>query len=480
MMTTPRRLLALASLMLLASCASNGGPAEPPAAGPGQVGLWVTTGVRAQLLQRAPDLPYSGAAQEGEVVVDPATRYQEMVGFGASLTDASAWLLMNKLTPQARSELLRELYAADGANFAFLRLTIGASDFSRTHYSFDDMPAGQTDPQLTRFSIDPNRADVLPVLKEALALNPQIKVMASPWSAPGWMKTTDSMIKGSLKPEFYDAFARYLVRYVDAYAAEGVPLWGLTVQNEPHYEPPDYPGMRVEPPARARLIGDHVGPLLAQTHPGLRILDWDHNWDEPDSPLTVLADPQAARYVSGVAWHCYAGNVAAQSQVHDAFPSKEVYFTECSGGEWYPAWADVLTSTARSLVVGSVRNWARGVLLWNIALDENHGPHLGGCPTCRGVVTIDSRSGAVTRNAEYYALSHASRFVRQGAQRVASGGGPLGEASVTFRNPDGTLVLVAVNSGADPQPLAVREGAHRFHTTLPARSVATLVWKEAP
>ncbi|MCG2586763.1 glycoside hydrolase family 30 beta sandwich domain-containing protein [Massilia sp. TS11] len=468
----------IAALALLAGCAASTNVPPPAASSPPTVAAWVTSGDRSQLLAPAA----AGSPSPGTVplVITPATRYQEMIGFGAALTDASAWLMTNRLTPAAREALLRDLFGPDGANFRFTRLTIGASDFSRQHYSYDDMPAGASDPTLSRFSIDANRADVLPVMKQALAIQPGLTVMASPWSAPGWMKTSDSLIKGSLKPEHYDSFARYLVRYLDAFAAEGVPISAITVQNEPHFEPQDYPGMRINAPDRARLIGEHIGPLLAARSPAVRIYDWDHNWNEPESPLTVLADARAARYVTGVAWHCYAGAVEAQARVRDAYPDKEVLFTECSGGEWAPDWADALLWNTRQLVVGASRNWARGVLMWNLALDEKYGPHLGGCGDCRGVVTINSSSGAVTRNAEYYALAHASRFLQAGARRVASSGGPFEQASVAFRNPDGSLVLVVVNVDSRAQALAVREGGRDFGFTVPARSVATLRWQEAP
>jgi glucosylceramidase len=401
--------------------------------------------------------------------------YQEMVGFGAAITDASASLI-NGLPPERREALLRDLFDADsgaGIGLSFTRLTIGASDFSPRHYSFDDMPPGQRDPTLARFSIEPDRADRLPVVRRALAINPQLKIVASPWSAPGWMKTSGSLIGGSLRPDAFGPFAEYLRRYVDAYAALGVPIYALTVQNEPHFEPKDYPGMRLEPPARARFIGEYLGPLLARERIRTLILDWDHNWDEPQSPLRVLADSVARRYVAGVAWHCYGGDVSAQTKVHDAYPAVDTYFTECSGGEWAPSFADNLVWNVRTLIIGATRNWARGVLLWNLALDEHHGPHRGGCGDCRGVVTIDSRSGAVTRNVEYYALAHASRFVRPGARRISSSSGVAGLESVAFRNRDNSRVLIVVNTAAEARRFVVLWDGRTLVYALPAGAVAT-------
>jgi glucosylceramidase len=453
------------------------------AAAPAQVEAWITTGDQSKLLARGKDAAF-GAARRAKVVieVDPATRYQEMAGFGAAITDASAYLIQNRLDAPRRAALMQELFGREsgGIGLSFTRLTIGASDFSSDHYSFDDMPPGQADPDLTHFSIEPNRAAVLPTVKAALAINPQLRVMASPWSAPGWMKTTDSLIQGSLKPEAFAPFAQYLSRYVSAYKAEGVPIFALTLQNEPHFEPGDYPGMRVEPAQRAAFIGSHLGPVLEQQNPGTQIFDWDHNWDQPDSPRAVLADPAAAKYVSAVAWHCYAGDVKVQAQVHDAYPGKDTWFTECSGGQWSTRFAHNLQYFTRTLIIGTTRGWARGVSLWNLALDEHYGPHKGGCGDCRGVVTIDSKTGAVTRNVEYYALAHASRFVRPGARRIASTSGRGGLDTVAFRNTDGAIALLVANPASRPRAFSVRVGGSSFGYTLPAGSVATFTWQDAP
>jgi len=456
------------------------GAAASPSMAQGQavVQAWVTTGDQAKLMARGPDARFGRGRLASTVIdVDPDTRFQEMQGFGASITDASAYLIQQRMNPAQREGLLRELFGRNpGLGMSFTRLTIGASDFSQSHYSFNDMPRGESDPELTRFSIDPHRASVLPTVQRALAINPQLKVMASPWSAPGWMKTSDSLVKGALKPEAYDAFARYLGRYVGAMRQEGVPIFALTLQNEPHFEPDDYPGMRVDPASRAAFIGGHLGPLLARDYPGTTLFDWDHNWDEPDSPAAVLKDPAAARYVSGVAWHCYAGNVAVQAQVHAQFPGKDTWFTECSGGRWAQDWAKNLMFFTRTLLIDTTRGWARGVLLWNLALDENDGPHLGGCKDCRGVVTIDSRTGEVTRNVEYYALAHASRFVLPGAHRIGSSEASGELSNVAFRNRDGSLALVVANGAQAPQTFSVRTAGRSFRYTLPGLSVATFAW----
>ncbi len=475
MMSTPasvRRAGWLAGLVLALAHAAQAAP-------PVQAEAWLTTGDRTRLLAPQRGLAFGEPGRAPlAITVDPSRRYQAMTGFGATITDASAWLIRHRMSPGQRDALMAELFGRGegGVGFDFVRLTIGASDFSRTHYSLDDMPPGQSDPGLARFSIEPQRAELLPVVQQALRVNPGLQIMASPWSAPGWMKTTDSLIQGRLRTDRHADFARYLVRYVESYRDEGVPIFALTVQNEPHFEPKDYPGMRLESAERAAFIGRHLGPLLAERGLRTQIIEWDHNWSDPAAPMAVLADPVAQRYVSGVGWHCYEGHVQVQAAVHDAFPDKDTWFTECSGGEWAPRWPETLPWMVRHIVIGATRGWARGVLMWNLALDENHGPHLGGCNDCRGVVTIDSRTGEVTRNLEYYALAHASKFVRPGARRIDSTAaiGPL--ESVAFQNTDGSVALLVLNGGAEAQRFGVRWQGRELDYALPPRSVVTLVW----
>jgi glucosylceramidase len=392
------------------------------------------------------------------------------------MTDASALLLSN-LPDDKRKALMAELFGRreNGLGLSFTRLTVGASDFSTSDYSYDDTPGNVPDPELRYFSIDPATKYVLPRTREALAINPDLLVMISPWSAPAWMKTTRSLIQGQLVPQYYPAFAKYLARTVEAFAREGVPVSMITIQNEPDFEPDSYPGMRVNSPDRAVIIGRYVGPEFRSRGLKTEILDYDHNWDNPEMPLTVLNDPLARQYVSGVAWHCYEGDVPAQSPVHDAYPEKDAWLTECSGGEWQPKYSEVLGWMTEKLIIGASNNWSRGTLLWNLALDPAHGPHTGGCADCRGVVTIDPATGAITRNVEYYVLGHASRFVLPGAFRVAvtSQGGEAEAAA--FLNPDGSRVAILYRkSGEGSLTLALDK--ERYTVALPKGSVATLRW----
>ncbi len=471
MFATQRALTCLA-LALSASFASAAPLAQ----------TWLTTADQKALLTPGAPIQFeAGAPLPVHIEVDPAQRFQSMVGYGAAITEASAWLIHHEMKPEQREVLMNDLFGhgPSGIGLEFTRLTIGASDFSRQHYSLDDVPAGQKDMALKQFSLAPEKADVVPVVKQALAINPQLQVMASPWSAPAWMKTNGNAYKGHLKPEMYGVFSQYMLRYVQAMKAEGVNIFALTLQNEPHFEPDNYPGMRMDPPERAKVIGEHLGPLLKAKAPGVQIMEWDHNWDQPESPLAVLQDAKARAYVSSVAWHCYAGEPSVQTKVHEAYPDKDVWMTECSGGNWMGEWTKAWPWMMKNLVIGGPRNGARGVLLWNLALDENHNPHKGGCTDCRGVVTIDSKTGAVTRNMEYYALGHASRFVRQGAKRIASTSDVGGLDTVAFQNPDSSVVLVVSNGSEATRQFSVGYQGKELRYELPSLGVVTFTWPGA-
>ncbi|ADV65898.1 carbohydrate-binding protein [Deinococcus maricopensis] len=484
--TSRRAAAPLTLALLLAACT----PAPPPTAptapttpAASAVHVLMTTGDAHKRLSAEPDLAFArdGGELFPTITVDAGRTYQRMEGVGAALTESSAWLIQHKLSAAGRDALLHDLFDAQrGAGFDYVRLPMGASDFARSHYTYDDVPAGSSDATLAHFSVDHDRADVLPVAVAARTINPNLQFMASPWSAPAWMKTSGSLIGGQLKPEAYSVYAQYFRKFVDAYRDAGVPISAVTVQNEPHHEPGDYPGMRMEPDAQAAFIGAHLAPALKGS--GTKILAWDHNWDEWDYPLKVLADKAAYAAVDGTGFHCYGGDVSAQSQVHDTYPGKDVYFTECSGGAWADNYADNLRWNTRTLLIGATRNWAKTVLLWNLALDETHGPHTGGCGDCRGVVTINGADGTVQHNVEYDVLGQYGKAVRPGAVRIDSStyntdAGAL--QSVAFRNPDGRKALIVLNDTDAPTTFKVKEAGASFYATLPAASVATYTWTGA-
>ena len=468
-----RRSLAIVlAALMVASCTSISLPSPTPAE------MWVTTADQAHELAPQPVQQPIGLARGDEAIaINSSKHFQKMHGYGAAMTDASAEVL-SALPEDKRRALMRELFSrADGGlGLSFTRLTVGASDFSSSDYSYDDTPGNAPDPALRYFSIEPAKKYVLPRMREALAINPDLLVMISPWSAPAWMKTTRSLIKGHLIPQYYPAFANYLARTVEGFGREGVPVSMLTIQNEPNFEPDNYPGERVDPAERAEIIGRFVGPTFKSMGLTTKILDWDHNWDHPEMPLAVLKDPVARRYISGIAWHCYEGDVSAQGPVHDAYPDKDAWDTECSGGGWSPKFSGVLGWMTDQLIIGAANNWSRGTLLWNLALDPDHGPHTGGCSDCRGVVTIDPRTGTITRNVEYYVLGHASRFVLPGAYRVLSAVKPgEGVEAAGFLNPDGSRVAILYRKSGDG-PVALSIDGERYSVTLPKGAVATLRW----
>jgi glucosylceramidase len=451
-------------------------PGEP---GSGRVRMWLTTPDQRVLLAEQAPLAMTDdlSVTVHTIDVDERQRFQQMIGFGAAITGSSAWLINRNLSPGRRAELMRALFDAErGIGLSFMRLTIGASDFSRGDFTYDDLPPGHTDYLLEHFSLAPDTADVIPTVRQALAANPELRFVASPWTAPAWMKTNERLAGGSLKETAHAAYAAYLHEYVRGYAAAGIAIHALTLQNEPEHGA-SYPSMLMSPYEQAKLIGGHLGPLFTRTGTSTHILVWDHNWDNTAFPLAVLADTSAAPYVSGTAFHCYAGDVASQTIVHDAFPDKDIYFTECSGGDWASDFAQNLAWNLRNLVIGAPRNWSRSVVLWNLALDPASGPTNGGCSNCRGVVTIDPATQRVSYNVEYYALGHISKFVHPGACRIASTS--LTSTilpHVAFRNGDGSTVLIVLNDGRESVTFKVRTDSRAFAGTLQGGAVATLLW----
>jgi glucosylceramidase len=492
--------MAVSSLVVLPAASAAAGPDAPP-----PVSVWVTTANdRTMQLDRQPSVQFGTVASTHQtIVVDPETTYQTVDGFGASLTDSSAAVLFS-LPQEQRNAVMRSLFdPKEGIGVSVLRQPIGSSDFTAEdeHYTYDDVAPGRTDFLLRRFSIAHDEAQILPLLRQAKQLNPNLKIIASPWSMPAWMKTGDSLIGGQLKDRFiyYLAYAAYLVKFVAAYRDAGVPIDYLTVQNEPQNRTPDgYPGTDMPVAQQAKLI-TVLGPLLRLTSPRTTILGYDHNWAmhpndiantppgrEPETDYAGdLLSSAAARWIAGTAFHCYFGDASAQTALHERFPDKGIWFTECSGSHG-PAdppakfYQETLEWHARNIMIGVTRNWSKTAINWNTALDERGGPHLGGCDTCTGLVTVND-DGTVTTNAEYYTIGHLSKFVRPGAVRIASTSfgttGWNGQIQdVAFRNPDGSTALIVHNQHFDVRTFAVSVGGRTFEYTLPARAVATFTW----
>lgn len=414
------------------------------------------------------------------IAIDPSVTYQEIDGFGASLTDSSAWLLYEFLNASERQAVLKDLFDPDeGIGLSYLRQPMGASDFRLQEYSYDDLPAGASaDYDLDYFTIAYDEQYIIPTLKEILAINPDVRIMGSPWSPPKWMKTSGQIGGGSLKSNVYPTYANYFVKFIQAYAAHGIAIDAVTLQNEPYYEPWSYAGCRMEPADQIKLVKE-MGPAFASQGIATKILVWDHNWDRPDYPLAVLADAAARGYIAGSAFHHYGGDVSAQSTVRDAYPDKAIYFTEGSDGTWNDRGFDADLIRNGTFMVDTLRHWAKTVIKWNLALDENNGPKIaGGCDTCYGVVTINQSTRQVSPRPHYYALGHVSKFLRPGAVRIASGSGRV--RTVAFKNTDGSIVLYAVNPDTRDETVKVECGGQWLIRRVPARSIMTFRWDNEP
>jgi glucosylceramidase len=409
------------------------------------------------------------------ITVNDNERFQTMDGFGASMTEGSAWLLHDRMSPAISRDVMTKLFdPSSGIGLSFLRLPIGSTDLSLNHYSYDDMPAGHQDPELRHFSTAHDEAYVFPVMREALKLNPAITVMATPWSPPAWMKTHNSMVGGSLREDDMSAYAEYIVRSLQSFQEAGIPVKYLTVQNEPLHETEDFPGTLMLADQQKRLIGRYLGPDIRHVGLQTQLLAYDHNWDHPEYPIEVLSDSAAAPFMGGSALHCYGGEPSGQSIVHDRFPDKGIWMTECSGGTWQKK--DPLEVTAH-LLIDSTRNWAKAVALWGIVLDTDHNPHAGGCGTCRGLVTLDTKQMSVSYTGDFYALAQASKFVHRGATRINSSSFKSeGLESVAFQNLDGSIVLLVLNDRSDAAKFDVNWSTKTFHASLPPKALATYIW----
>lgn len=400
--------------------------------------------------------------------------YQTIDGFGFTLTGGSA-LHIAKMEPGARTSLLTELFATDGKNIgiSYLRLSIGASDLDEKTFSYNDLPAEKTDVELKHFGLGYDKLYLIPVIKEILKINPEIKFLGSPWSAPTWMKTNNDTRGGSLKPEYYDVYAKYFVKYIQAMKAEGITIDAITVQNEPLH-PGNNPSMFMPDTAQANFIKKSLGPAFLANNIKTKIIIYDHNADRPDYPLTIYRDKEAAKYVDGAAFHLYGGKIKALSGVHEAFPDKNLYFTE----QWIGAPGNMAGDLAwhtKNLIIGGTRNWCRTVLEWNLANDPNNKPHTdrGGCDRCLGAVTIDGNN--ITRNPAYYIIGHASKFVRPGSVRIASDS--VKELpNVAFKTPDGKKVLIVFNDSTGKLSFGIKSDGQIKTAELDSGAVGTFIW----
>ncbi|MFD6949366.1 glycosyl hydrolase [Nocardiopsis sp. TSRI0078] len=464
--------LAAAGALALGSTLLGLGTAAPAQAAAPTARVWVTTADGGSTLEPRGEVPFTSGREGIDIAVDPGQRFQRFTGAGASVTEASAHLI-GSLPQGERDALMESLFSRDGGGIGlnYLRQPLGGTDFNAgSFYTYEDTPG--------RFGIDRDRQEIIPVLREALAANPGIRFMGSPWSPPAWMKTGGSLNGGSLDPAHYGDYADYLVSAVEAYGEEGIELTDLTVQNEPLFAT-SYPSTSMSAQEQADFFRVLDG-ALADAGLDTRLYAYDHNWDRTDYPLEVFEATRGIERVQGAAFHCYGGRPEAQQQIVDA--GKRVFFTECSGTDSAdPAstFADTLRWHSENLVVRNMRSGGETVLTWNLALDGNGGPHQGHCEDrCNGVVEIDG--SRVTRNAEYYMLGHLTRFVDEGARRIGSTSqGSGGVQNVVFENPGGGRAAYVTNAASGPRTFSITEGGDSLSYTLPAGAVATFTWSPA-
>lgn len=438
------------------------------------VAVWSTTSDQANRLY-AKTIDFSAAKDERfpSIEIDTSRKFQQVDGFGFTLTGGSAYLLQ-QMSAAERSALLKELFdtAGNHIGISYLRISMGASDLDAEVFSYNDLPAGQTDPDLLKFNLSKDTLYLLPVLKEILAINPKIKLMATPWSPPVWMKTNGNSIGGNLKPEYYSVYARYFVKYIQAMKAQGIHVDAVTIQNEPQHGG-NNPSLVMSFIQQADFIKNHLGPAFQQAGIGTKIIIWDHNCDNPAYPIAILDDPAAKAYVDGSAFHLYAGDIGALATVQAKHPDRNLYFTEQwtgSNGEF----GGDLRWHIRNVIIGSMRNHSRVALEWNLANDPSFGPHTpGGCTQCRGALTLSGNS--ITRNVSYYIIGHASKFVPPGSVRIDSNLPNL-LPNVAFRTPEGKTVLIVLNESKNLTTFNVLCGGKSIVVSLTGETVGTLVW----
>ncbi|MBV7530635.1 glycoside hydrolase family 30 beta sandwich domain-containing protein [Chitinophaga sp. sic0106] len=426
------------------------------------VSIWQTTGSQSQLLQQQGNVTFAPDAGTAAttITVNEATTYQSIDGFGFTLTQGSAKLISN-LSSTAQNSLLNELFSPSGGiGLSVVRIGVGATDLSDYSYTYRDGAS---------FSLSgPDLTYTIPILKKILAINPAIKVLATPWTAPTWMKTNGSFVGGTLKAENYESYGQYWLDYMNAMRAQGIEIWAVTPQNEP-LNPYNEPSMTLTKENELGLINSYMGPKLRGAGFNCKIICYDHNCDNTEFPIYVANN---SSYVDGSAFHLYGGNISAMTTVKNA-TNKNVYFTE-QYTSTTGSFSGDLAWHVQNVVIGSLNNWSKAVLEWNLVSDSQGGPHTpGGSTVSRGAVTIDGST--ITRRVGYYIIAHVSKFVRPGAVRIASNSS--GSIQTTaFRNSDGSKVLLAFNNSGSSVSFKVKWGSQSFTYTIPGGTATTFKW----
>lgn len=437
--------------------------------------FWLTKNDQSVLLKEQNKLSFSGKINNLPTIeIDETQTFQTIDGFGYSLTGGSA-LVINQLSKDNKAKLLQELFGnkKDSISISYLRISIGASDLNLSSFTYNDLPIGEIDLELKKFSLKEDEKDVISLLREIIKINPKIKILGSPWSAPLWMKDNNSFFGGHLQPKYYGVYAQYFVRYIKEMEKLGIKIDAITPQNEPLH-PGNNPSMLMSAQQQADFIKNNLGPEFKKANIKTKIIIYDHNCDKPEYPLEVLNDADAKKFIDGSAFHLYAGNIDCLTKVHDAHPDKNVYFTEQYTNS-KGAFAGDLGWHINNLIIGATRNWSRNVLEWNLASDAEFKPHTpGGCNVCKGALTIANNT--VTRNVSYYIIAHASKFIPPDSVRINSN--VTGNINnVAFKTPNGKIVLIAQNNGKETANFNIEFKNKLATITLPANGVGTFIWK---
>ena len=450
--------------------ATNTQPVVPPVIS--DVDYWLTKADESVKLQKQNiALNFTSTPNSNQnIEVDESQTFQTIDGFGYTLTGGSAQVI-NSLTNTKKQELLQELFGANANSISvsYLRISIGASDLNAAPFSYSD----PMDVTLNNFSLAPDMTHLIPVLKEILVINPNIKIIAVPWSAPAWMKLNNSYMGGNLFSLRYGVYAQYFVKYLQAMKLQGINIDAVCPQNEPLNDG-NNPSMLMSAVEQTNFIKNNLGPAFQAANITTKIVIYDHNCDKPDYPISVLGDAIANPFIDGSAFHLYAGDISALSTVHDAYPSKNVYFTE----QWTSSTGDFASDLkwhTKNVIIGSMRNWSKIALEWNLANDASFGPHTsGGCSQCKGAITVNSSSD-FTRNVSYYIIAHASKFVPAGSVRIASN--EIGYLSTAaFKTPNGKKVLLVENDGTTAQNFNIKFNGKWVTVSLEGNAVGTYIW----
>jgi O-glycosyl hydrolase len=475
-------LITIAFTMCFASCKKTSNAPTSPSPPPtpptvtNEVDFWLTKGDQSVKFEKQNTvLAFTSPVNiYPNIDIDLLQTYQSIDGFGYTLTGGSAQVI-NQLNATKKQELLQDLFGSTGNAIAinYLRVSIGASDMNAAPFTYNDLPTGQTDVTLSNFSLANDMTNVIPLLKEILLINPNIKIMATPWTAPTWMKDNNSFIGGSLQTPYYNVYAQYFVKYIQKMKLEGINIDAVCPQNEPLYGG-NNPSMLISAVEQSNFIKNNLGPAFQTNNITTKIIIYDHNCDRPDYPISILADATTASYVNGSAFHLYGGDISALTTVHNSAPTKNIYFTEqftASNGDF----GGDLKWHLKNVIIGSMRNWSKNALEWNLANDGNFGPHtIGGCNTCKGAITVESTS-TYTKNVGFYIVAHASKFVPVGSIRIATNLVP-NLNNVAFKVPSGKIVLLVENDGTSAALFNIKFNGKWVTTSLDAGAVGTYIF----